>query len=191
MKLNLRKASALQIAINDQIAATEMPISVTIERYDIPADVTQKATVKFREGLTKKRELFDVLYSIRQKTSAASEQAGVSRLLAENAHIEKLISLLSPLVSVRVFAKTEAQLDAALADLQKETTQQAQYGYQKRDSFETGVVTEDQSKAWSKDIAYLKRNKQTISDALLEANIKNEIEVSEKEEVILKKYGIL
>lgn len=77
MKLNLRKASALQVAINEQIAAVDMPVSATISRYDIPAKVVQKATERFAEGFHKKRALLAVLYSIRRKTAAASEAAGV------------------------------------------------------------------------------------------------------------------
>ena len=191
MKLNLRKASALQLAIHEQISAAEMPLSVTIDRYSVPTEVTEKATVKFAEGLAKKRELFDVLYSIRQKTSAASELSGVSGLLAEGAHIEKVVSLLSPLAATSEFAKTNEQLTEALADLRKEALTPVQYAHQRRESFETSILTEDQAKAWQKEIADLKRRKQAISDALLEANVKNEIEVSEQEESILKKYGIL
>ena len=191
MKLNLRKASALQLAIHEQISAADMPLSVTIGRYDFPVALTNKTQGKFLDGLTKKRELFDVLYSIRQKTSAASELAGVSGLLAESAHIEKTVSLLSPLASTREFAKTNEQLTEALADLRKEAQTPVQYALQRRESFETSIITEDAAKAWQKEIADLKRRKQAISDALLEANVKNEIEVSEQEESILKKYGIL
>lgn len=191
MKLNLRKASALQLAIHEQISAADMPLSVTIGRYDFPVALTNKTQGKFLDGLTKKRELFDVLYSIRQKTSAASELAGVSGLLAESAHIEKTVSLLSPLASTREFAKTNEQLTEALADLRKEAQTPVQYAHQRRESFETSIITEDAAKAWQKEIADLKRRKQAISDALLEANVKNEIEVSEQEESILKKYGIL
>jgi len=191
MKLNLRKASALQLAINEQIAAVDMPVSVTIGRYDSPSQVTEKAFSKFSEGLAKKRDLFTVLYSIRQKTAAASEQAGVSRLLADSAHVEKVISLLTPLASISEFAKTSTQLDAALQDLRNETTLQPQYSYQKRESFNVGIIAEDATKEWKEEIAELKRKKQSLSDQLLEANVKNEIEVSEQEEDILKKYGIL
>jgi hypothetical protein len=191
MKLNLRKSSALQLAINEQIALAEMPLSVTIERYDLPLGKTSNTAEKFAVGLTKKRELFEVLYSIRQKTSAASEQAGVSSLLAESAQIEKLIALLNPLSLIRDFAKTTDQLTEALADLRKEAATPVQYAHLRRESFETSIITEDQTKEWKKEIADLKRRKQGISDALLEANVKNEIEVSEQEEVILKKYGIL
>lgn len=191
MKLNLRKASALQLAINEQITATEMPVSLTIDRYDDPLDVAFKAADKFAEGLVKKRELFTILYVIRQKTAAESERAGVSSLLAQSAHIEKLISLLTPLATTRNFAKTAQQLAEASADLRKEALTPVQYAHQRRESFETSLLTEDQAKAWKKEIADLKRKKQGISDSLLEANVKYEIELSPQEEEILKKYGIL
>lgn len=191
MKLNLRKASALQLAINEQIAAVDIPVSVTIDRYDDPTEVTLKAASKFAEGIAKKRELFTVLYVVRQKTAAESERAGVSSLLAQSAHIDKIISLLTPLATVRNFAKTNEQLTDAMADLRKEALTPVQYAHQRRESFETSIITEDQAKACKKEIADLKRKKQGISDMLLEANVKYEIELSAQEEGILKKHGIL
>lgn len=191
MKLNLRKSSALQMAINEQISATDTPVSVTIDRYSDPTGVTLKAASKFAEGLAKKRDLFGVLYSVRQKTAAVSEQAGVSKLLAEIAHIEKTASLLTPLATNGSFAKTAGQLNEAFLNLKEEAAIPVQYAHQRRESFETSIITEDQAKAWKVEIADLKRKRQSLSDSLLEANVKNEVEVSAQEEEILKKYGIL
>lgn len=191
MKLNLRKASALQLAINEQISATEMPVSVTITRYDNPIKLTAEAADKLVEGLSKKRQLLAVLYSIRRKNATASEAAGISGFLAEIAFIDKKVVLLNSLARVNTFAKTEGQLNAAIHDLRNEAAIPVQYAHQRRESFETSLIIEDQVKAWKKEIADMKREKQDFSDALLEANVKNEIELSETEETILKKYGIL
>lgn len=190
MKLNLRKANALQIAIGQQIAVVEMPVSVNIDRYVSPLDVVEKAQAVFNAGLLKKQELFEVLYIIREKTAAASFRAGVSDLLAKDAHIGKQIALLEPLARVRVYAKTPQQLSAAQLDL-IEDKQPVQYAHQRRESFEVGFIHEAATKAWETEVAVLKRRKQTISDALLEANVKNEIELSDLQTEILKKYGLV
>jgi hypothetical protein len=191
MKLNLRKSSALQLAISEQIASTEMPLSVSIGRYDNPVKERDSAVAKFKDGYNKKRALIAVLYSIRRKTATASEAAGVSNLLAEIACIDKIVGMLDSISRISVFAKTDAQLDAAITDLRNEASIPVQYAHQRRESFEESVISEDQVKVWKDEIAAKKREKQGFSDSLLDANVKNEIEVSEQEEAILKKYGIL
>jgi hypothetical protein len=189
--MNLRKASALQLAIREQIAAADLKTITTIGRYDSPIELTQKALMKFSEELQKTRALLTVLYGIRKKLANASEAAGVSDLLAEMAHLDKTIELLKPLSELKDFARTNEMLEEARTDLRKETTQEAHYPYNKRESFTVSVIPEAWTTEYKKEIAELRKKKQALSEQLLNANVKNEIKVSEEEEALLKRYDIL
>lgn len=189
MKINLRKSAALQIAIEKQIEAAEMPLTVNIDRYVTPEDVVQKAKETFNAGFLQKLELLDVLYGIRERTAAAGHRAGVPTLLTKDVHIGKKIAWLEPFAKIRDFAKTTRELGLAQQDLQNDPP--VQYAHQRRDFFTVSIVGENDVKSRQREVANLKREKQAISDLLLDANVKNEIDLTPYEEEILKKYGLI
>jgi hypothetical protein len=191
MEMTLRKAAALQLAINEQIQQTEMPVTVTVTRYVNPAEVTDKGRKKFIAGLAKKRDLLGALYSIRNRVAGASEKAGVSTLLAKIAHADKLIGILTSLAAVKDFEMTDTQLLAAQDDLKRDSTADARLSYMRRDQFEASLISEAAVTAFKDEIANLKKEKQELSDLLLTANVTSKISLSEQEESILMKYGIL
>jgi hypothetical protein len=53
------------------------------------------------------------------------------------------------------------------------------------------VIPEAWTTEYKKEIAELRKKKQALSEQLLNANVKNEIKVSEEEEALLKRYDIL
>ena len=189
MKLTLRKVNALQLLINENIAATSLQTQVSVGKYDDPLAAVVNAAGIFQAALDKTKSLLSVLYSIRQKVADASHEAGVSAILSEVAHIDKLTAVLKPLASVNSFAPTEQVLLAAHADLQKD---QPQNSYsQARNAFTTGAVPQGWIPAFLKEVSDLRKRKQSLSDKLLELNIRHEIELSNEEETVLKKYDLI
>lgn len=189
MKLTLRKANALQLLINEQIASTSISTQVSISKYDDPVLAVIHAGEIFLASLAMTRALLEVLYSIRKKVADASHRAGISTILSEVAHIDKLTGVLEPLASLSSFAPTEGVLREAHADLKKEVPLNS-YG-SRRDALQTGAIPQAWIPVYVKEVSDLRKKKQSLSDKLLELNIKNEIELSEAEEETLKKYDLI
>jgi len=189
MKLTLRKANALQLLINESIGATSIQTQVSVGKYDDPLAAVVNAAAIFGAALEKTRSLLGVLYSIRQKVSDSSHEAGVSAILSEIAHIEKLSGVLKPLASISSFAPSEQVLLAAHADLQKD--QPVSSYSQQRNAFTTGAIPQGWIPTYLKEVSDLRKRKQSLSDKLLESNIRHEIELSEEEETVLKKYDLI
>lgn len=189
MKLTLRKANALQLLINESIASTSISTQVSIGKYDDPKLAVIHAGGIFQAALDKTRSLLAVLYSIRQKVSDESHEAGVSKILSEVAHIDKLSGVLKPLAQTSSFAPTENVLLEAHADLKKD---QPVNSYSSRaNAFTTGAIPQTWIPAYLKEVSDLRKRKQSLSDKLLELNIRHEIELSEEEETVLKKYDLI
>lgn len=189
MKLTLRKANALQLLINESIASTSISTQVSVGKYDDPLAAVSAAGGIFLAAFGKVESLLSVLYSIRQKVSDASHSVGVSKILSEIAHIDKLSGVLKPLASMSSFAPTEEVLREAHADLKKDQPPTS-YG-QRRDAFTTGAVPQGWIPGFVKQVSDLRKRKQSLSDKLLELNIRHEIELSGSEEETLKKYDLI
>lgn len=189
MKLTLRKANALQLLINESIGATSISTQVSVGKYDDPIAAIIHAGTIFSAALDKTRNLLAVLYSIRQKVANASHEAGVSTILSEVAHIDKLTAVLKPLATLSSFAPTEEVLKEAHADLKKD--QPVNSYSQQRNAFTTGAIPQGWIPAYLKEVSDLRKRKQSLSDKLLELNIRHEIELSEEEETVLKKYDLI
>jgi len=188
MKLTLRKANALQLLINEQINTTALNTSVTVIRYDDPVKLVLSAVEKFEEAFLKKLALLAVLYSVRQKVSDASQKAGVPAILSEVARIDKVTGVLKPLAELAVFAPEEEALKEAFSDLKKDAPVNA---YSRKDSFTTGIIPQKWVPGYAKEVSDLRKQKQKLSDKLLELNIQNQIELSLTEEEVLKRYDLI
>jgi hypothetical protein len=189
MKLTLRKANALQLLINEGIASTSIQTQVSVGKYDDPVQAVLRGKEIFLAQLSKTRSLLAVLYSIRQKVADVSHSAGVSAILSEIAFLDKLTGVLKPLAVLSSFAPTEEVLREAHADLKKE--QPVTSYSSRRDAFTTGAIPQTWIPGYVKEVSDLRKRKQSLSDTLLELNIKNEIELSTSEEEVLKKYDLI
>ena len=190
MKLTLRKANAIQLLINEQLAATSIPTQASIGKYDDPVASVIAAAGLHKTSLDKKKELLSVLYSIRVKVAKTSHSAGVGDILSEVAYIDKLSEVLQPLAKTTQFAPSEAVLLAAHEDLKKEQPNANAYGG-RRDVFTTGIIPPGWIPTYASEVKELRLRKQSLSDKLLELNIKNEIELTSEEEAILKKHDVI
>lgn len=190
MKLTLRKANALQLQINEQLSATNVPVSVSVGKYDDPVQSVLAAASLHNAALNKKKELLSVLYSIRTKAAHVSQEAGVGDILSEIAHIDKLSEILKPLATTTQFAPSEEILRLAHEDLKKDQPAANSYSA-RRDAFTTGIIPVGWVLAYVSEAKELRLRKQKLSDKLLELNIQNEIELTSDEEETLRKYDVI
>lgn len=187
MKLTLRKANAVQASINEAIKNLNLSTSATLNEFEDVKDQIDVVRNRFNESNATRTELVGALYEIRAKVSEANAAAGINKMLADVAMLEKQISYHNQLASkgpqtaLRVL---NGQMKK-IADAKDEG-----FGYNRRD-VTTSIFTEEEVEDFRRSAADFKRKKQRLQDALLELNVQTEIELDEATAHFLKKVDIL
>lgn len=188
MKITLRKASALQNAINETLKGLEVITTVTVDEFQTPNSVIAVARAEANKVFVRKTALLDVLYAVRKDVAAANAGAGITDLLAEVAQLEKRIQLQGQLANAT--AQLEGTvLDGRLARLRESTSETRLY--RSSNGVETGVFTSDEIASAKAELADLKKRKQALQDRLLELNVSTSVELSEKSVIVLQQEGLV
>ena len=188
MKITLRKASALQNAINETLKGLEVTTTVTVDEFQNPADVIFAARAEAEKAFVRKTALLDVLYTIRKDVAAANAGAGITDLLAEVAQLEKRIQLQG------LLAGATAQLEGTVLEGRlnrlREGGAEARL-YRHSNGVETGVFTTDEIASAKAELADLKKRKQALQDRLLELNVGTSVNLTEKSVIVLQQEGLV
>ena len=83
MNITLRKASALQNAINETLKGLEVTTTVTVDEFQDAGAVIAAKRNEVSQTVVRKAVLLDVLYAVRKGVAAANATAGITDLLAE------------------------------------------------------------------------------------------------------------
>lgn len=188
MNITLRKASALQNAINETLKGLEVTVTVTVDEFQDADSVIAAKWGEVNETVVRKIALLDVLYAVRKGVAAANAAAGVTELLADAAQLDKRIQLQSQLAGATVVLEP-AVLNGRLERLREQTGETRLY--RSASGVETGVFTEAEVAAAKVELADLKKLKQALQDQLLEANVHSVIALSEKSVIVLQQEGLL
>ena len=180
MNLTLRKANAVQTAINDAIKSIEIKTSVELNEFQSVEEALQKAnTVLFANDARRQRLLLS-LYNIRGLVGQANATSGVDTKLATAAFLDKRLAQLAELASVDAIT----DLVVITGKLEKirnskdETARSRIYGIS--DTVSTSVISAEQLTSIKNEIKNLKKQKQKVNDEILELNINTEIPLSEE-----------
>ena len=187
MKLTLRKANAVQAAINEAIKSLELNYSVTLNEFQTVAEQIQTVRDQFWKNATTRNNLMDALYEIRAKVAQANASAGINDMLANVAYLEKQIGhntmlagkgaqTLIEVLNGQVKRNSEAKDDA--------------YTYNRRDVV-TSIFTDVEIADFKRNAALHKRDKQKLQDALLELNVQTTIELIESTAEFLKNADVI
>jgi len=186
MKLSLRKASAIQAIINEQINEP-FSGSITIGKYDDAAKLVGEGVKNFAEVIEKKHSLIAALYFIRDSVAIASSASGVSSILAELARLSKEDQFAKQLAATGAFIPSGAVIAEAIADIKKEPTQYTS----RKDSISISIVSKEIVENAKKQLLNIRKDKQKLSDKLLHLNVTTEISLNDNIEAILKKYDVI
>ena len=176
MKLTLRKANALQTAIQDHIKTVDISTSLALNEFQVPQAELSIARNTLLVNDKRRADLTMVLYAIRGAVGNANSQAGVSDLLARAAYLDKRIGQLKGLTESKV-VESEVVIEGKLEKLRTQEKNSRMYGY--NDTVDTGVLTAEQIEGFKKVMQDLKKEKQTINDKVLELNVRTEIDLTE------------
>lgn len=187
MKLTLRKANAVQAAINEAIKGLDLDTTVTLNEFEEVKDQIQTVRDRFFAAHDTRTDLMKVLYEIRAKVAQANASAGINDMLSSVAQAEKIIGFNTML------AGKGAQTSLRVLNGQVKKNAEAKdegYGYSRRD-VSTSIFTDDEVEGFKRTAADYKRTKQRLQDELLERNVQTTIELTEASVAALKAADIV
>jgi uncharacterized protein YdcH (DUF465 family) len=191
MNISLRKASALQNAINDAIKGIKMNFDIELNEFqDVKAEL-EKANEKLMTNDARRQKLLLALYNIRGLVGAANASSGVDLKLATAAFVDKRIAQLdeivrlSPVTDLNVIS---GKLDKIRND-KGDNSRRSLYGY--HDTVSTSVVSQEQIDQAKAEIQNLRKQKQKLNDEVLELNIKSEIPLTDDVVATLQAEGLI
>jgi len=190
MKISLRKANALQAAVNESIKNLEFNQNIILNEFQDPAKELEVASKKFAANINRRFALFHALYDIRKSVSNANTDKGISETLADIAHLEKDI------VFFGNFSKTAVSVDLAvingkLEKMRNRADTAADAYYHDQQGVNTSIFTHGELAGFATIVKTAKKQKQKLQDELLELNIRTDVELSETVVSTLTAEGIL
>lgn len=190
MNITLRKANALQSAIQDHIKSIDVKMTVSINEFQDAKFTIETARNTLLANDQRRADLTAVLYVVRGQVGDANASSGVSGLLARAAYIDKRIGHLKGLTE----SNESESLDVVTGKLDKIRNDKGEgrrslYGY--NDTVDTGVLDADQIAQFKTDLQLLKKEKQSINDRVLELNIRTEIALGNNEVAILQREQLI
>jgi len=188
MKISLRKANALQNAIQDHVKTIEVSTSISLNEFQNPEFELTAARNQLMANDQIRYKLTRALYSIRAQVGKANSDSGVSALLADAAFIDKRLAQLRSLTE-----STKAEgMDVIKGKLRKIAEDKGERRmYMRDESVTTGVLTDVQIENYQAEMRVWKKEKQSINDKVLELNVRTEIELDEQVVDILTTQGLV
>lgn len=188
MNITLRKANALQNAIQDHIKSIDLSVTVALNEFQDPAAAITAARGTLVKNDQRRADLTVALYAIRALVGQHNASAGVSALLSRAAYIDKRLGQLKGLTestATEEMAVVKGKLDKLSAGDKGGRL----YGYS--DTVSVGVLTSEQLDQFKADASALKKEKQAINDKVLELNIRTEITLIEDVVKILQSEQLI
>ncbi len=190
MNITLRKANAVQNAIQEAIKKIKVELAVEINEFQDVEAAIAKANNELVENDARRQKLTMALYNIRALIGTANAASGINTNLAKAAFIDKRIGQLETLANCNPM--TEIDVIKGKIEKIKSLKDEARsriYGY--GDTVTTPVLSQEQINQAKTEVLSLKKQKNKLNDEILELNIKTEIPLSDDTVALLTAEGIL
>lgn len=187
MKINLRKANAIQEAVKSAMAKSSREVigEVQVNEFQYPEKEIQAALEKCQKAAETREFLRLVLCEMRKKVARANVDSGVSDLLADLNMLKMRIQW-----HEEFLMETREMLDPAVMQGKLDKLKESENNYGPS-SIVTGIYDSDELREFEKTLNQDRKQRQQIQDQLLELNIKTEIELTEDSVELLKDLDIL
>jgi hypothetical protein len=191
MQINLRKANAIQSEIRKAISSVKVENNITVSEFTSDVDAAlSKGALEFNQAVERKEALNDALFQIRAAVGRANASAGISDLLAEVENFDAKINL-KTVVATSTPRKEITEINARIVKAKSATGDRMSLYGDRLSNVETGVATEEAIRVAKEEVKRLKREKQALSDKLLQLNVNTLIELTDKTKVTLTAEGII
>ena len=192
MKITLRKASALQNAIQEAVKNVDITVKVELNEFERPDVALETANLKLISADQRRTALTKVLYVVRAQVGTANAECGINERLAKAAYVDKRIGQLTALISSDAVQDSmlviNGKVDKLKAD-KGENSRRSIYGYS--DTVSTGVLSQAQVDQFKAEQLALKKDKQKLNDEVLELNVRTEIALSDETVAVLTSEGLV
>ena len=190
MNITLRKANAVQNAIQDTIKKIKVELELVINEFQDVEAVIAKANNELVENDSRRQKLTMALYNIRALVGTANAASGINTNLAKAAFIDKRIGQLEVLASAKSIVDL-SEIKGRIEKIKglKDEARSRIYGY--GDTVSVCVLSQEQINQAKAEVLNLKKQKQKLNDEILELNIKTEIPLSEDTVALLQEEGLL
>jgi hypothetical protein len=189
MNITLRKANAIQNAINDTVKSIDLTTTIRINEFQEPETEIQQASAKFFANANRKEQLLNSLYEIRKAVSAANSSVGIDSKLADVAHLDKSIQFYNTFVGQSV--RESAQVVSGKLEKIRQRKEDSRSIYGREDEVTTSIFTREDVDGFRRVVAKAKKTKQKLQDEILELNVRTEIALSPETEAILQTEGLV
>ena len=192
MKITLRKASALQTAIQEAVKNIEVTVKVDLNEFERPDVALATANMKLIAADQRRVALTKALYVVRAQVGTANAECGINERLAKAAYVDKRIGQLTVLIGAEALQDNMAVIEGKLEKLKAPETANSRrsiYGYS--DTVGTGVLSQAQVDAFKAEQLALKKDKQKLNDEVLELNVRTEVALSDETVVVLTNEGLV
>jgi len=192
MKITLRKASALQNAIQEAVKNIDITVKVELNEFELPGTALSTANLKLISADQRRTSLTKALYTIRAQVGTANAECGINERLAKAAYVDKRIGQLTVLVSTEAVQDNMLVINGKVEKLKAdkgENSRRSIYGYS--DTVSTGVLTQAQVDEFKAEQLALKKDKQKLNDEVLELNVRTEIALSDETVAVLTSEGLV
>lgn len=186
MQITLRKANAVQTAINEAIKGLDLSTNVTLNEFEGVQDQIDAVRERFWKDSETRTGLVMALYQIRAKVAQANAASGINDHLARIAYLDKQINHNTILAGKNV--QTSLRVLNGQISKDAEAKSDVYYG---RQATTTSIFTQQEIESFKHAAADYKREKQKLQDILLELNIQTKIELNEETVQCLEKADIL
>lgn len=184
MKVTLRKAHALQHEILRVIQTRKPQLTVDMDEsvIEVRGELARLQSKRERDFLDCVK-LSETLTDIRKQVARVNHAAGITDLLCELAHWNRLIELAS---GTEIGSAVEpGEIDRVEFQLINARKRESVYG-----RHSVFVMLSSRSDL-DKQINQYRRRVANINDQLLEANVANHIELTEEQVVLLRAAGVI
>jgi hypothetical protein len=192
MKITLRKASALQTAIQEAVKNIDVTVKVELNEFENAETALATANAKLIRNDQRRTALTKVLYVIRAQVGIINAECGINERLAKAAYVDKRIGQLTALVGADALQDNMVVINGKIEKLKSdksETSRRSIYGYS--DTVGTGVLTQAQVDAFKTEQLALKKDKQKLNDEVLELNVRTDIVLSAETVAVLTQEGLI
>lgn len=190
-KITLRKANALQNALNDLLKNIEVKARIDINEFVDVESTIASSNVQFFADDARRNDILMSIYSIRGLVGVTNATSGITSRLTHAAYVDRRVKQLEDILSntnklenLEVIKGKVEKIKARPADARASI-------YGRDDEVGTGVLTDAQMVTIRGVMQDLKKQKQTINDEVLELNVRTEIELADDVEAVLTREGLL
>ena len=190
MKINLRKASALQGQIRGAIAERSALVNgaFSVPLWNVNDEQLARERSAQMAALNAAERLEDILSDIRTQVGKANVKSRISALLAEQVRVASQIARYTRLAKSAEVMPSSNDLERRAAAL---TEMNAKSSYHNEQSFSVGVFSQPDLDKFKTALVKLRRRQVEINDELIAQNLSNEVAISDNDWAWLEVQGIV